>query len=49
MIEDGKLVCDGCHKVISRITHVPPEGWPKLRNLCPTCFNDLWTKSIPPA
>ncbi len=49
MIEDGKLVCDGCHAVISRITRVPAEGWPRLRNLCPACFKELWSRSIPPA
>jgi len=49
MIEDGKLVCDGCRKVITRITEVPAEGWPHLRNLCPSCFQELKKRSISPA
>ncbi len=47
MIRDGTLVCDGCQKTISRITHIPEEGWPNLRNLCSACFAELWKKSIP--
>jgi len=49
MIRDGQLVCDGCQKNISRISEVPPEGWPVMHNLCSACFADLWKRSIPPA
>jgi hypothetical protein len=47
MLRDGTLVCDGCQKTISRITHAPPDGWPALRNLCSTCFAELRKQSIP--
>jgi hypothetical protein len=46
MIQDGKLVCDGCRTVITRITQVPAEGWSNIRNLCPTCFRDLRARSV---
>jgi hypothetical protein len=49
VIRDGQVVCDGCQKVISRITDVPPEGWDRMHNLCSSCFDGLWKQSIPPA
>jgi hypothetical protein len=47
MLKDGALVCDGCQKTISRLTHVPSDGWPHLRNLCSACFAEHWKQSIP--
>jgi len=47
MIQDGRLVCDVCHKPITRITDVPPEGWPQLRSLCSACFGDLRKRAVP--
>jgi hypothetical protein len=49
MIRDGQLVCDGCQKVITRISDVPAEGWDTMHNLCSACFLALWKQSIPPA
>ena len=46
MIRDGQLVCDGCQKVISRITDSPAGGWEKMHNLCSECFVALEKKSI---
>lgn len=46
MIEDRRMVCDGCQKIITRILSVPPEGWPKMHNLCSACFIDLSKRSI---
>ncbi|HTT15116.1 MAG TPA: hypothetical protein VMG81_04985 [Thermoplasmata archaeon] len=48
-LKDGAMVCDGCQKVITRLTVVPDEGWPRMHNLCSSCFADLWKSSIPPA
>jgi len=47
MIQDGRLVCDACRKPITRITDVPAEGWPQLRNLCSACFDDLRKRAVP--
>jgi len=47
MIRDGQLVCDACQKNISRVTEVPAEGWPKMHNLCSSCFADLKKQAIP--
>jgi hypothetical protein len=47
MIRDGRLVCDGCQKPITRITDVPAEGWPQMHNLCTTCFDDLRKRAVP--
>jgi hypothetical protein len=47
MIRDGRLMCDVCQKPISRITDVPPEGWPQMHNLCGTCFDDLRKRAVP--
>ncbi len=49
MIREGNIVCNGCEKVISRVSNVPADGWPRLRNLCPACFQALWKRSIPRA
>ncbi len=49
MIRDGQMVCDNCGKVITRITTLPPEGYPSMHLLCSACFADLRSKSIPPA
>jgi|HubBroStandDraft_1064217.scaffolds.fasta_scaffold07693_3 hypothetical protein len=46
MIRDGQLVCDGCQKVITRITDVPAEGWEKMHNLCSSCFLALGKQSV---
>lgn len=46
MIREGKLVCDACRSDISRVTAVPPEGWPTLHCLCSSCFAALWKQSI---
>ena len=46
MIQDGQLVCDGCQKVISRITDVPATGWETMHNLCSACFLALEKKSV---
>ncbi len=47
MLQDGKLVCDACHNVITRVTDVPAEGWPDLHNLCSACYADVKAKSLP--
>ncbi len=48
MIRDGQIICDGCAKVITRITDTPAD-WAPQHNLCPSCFQALWKTSIPPA
>jgi hypothetical protein len=45
MIRDGRIVCDGCQKTITKITQVP-EGWPQLHNLCSTCFDAVWKTAL---
>jgi len=47
MLRDGQLVCDLCQKNITQIREVPAEGWPKMHNLCSTCFADLKKQAIP--
>ena len=32
------MVCDKCGTVITRVTEVPSDGWPKLHSLCSTCY-----------
>ena len=44
MMKDGNMVCDNCQAVISRVTEVPADGWPKLHSLCSNCFTELWKK-----
>ncbi len=46
MLREGRLVCDACQTVITRITSAPEEGWQKMHNLCSTCFDKLWSTSI---
>jgi hypothetical protein len=46
MIEDGKMVCDNCRTVITRIANVPAEGWPTMHNLCSNCFRELGKQSV---
>jgi hypothetical protein len=46
MIRDGEMVCDQCGKTITHITSVPAEGYPKMHNLCSTCFDELRKQSI---
>jgi hypothetical protein len=46
VIRDGQLVCDGCQKVITRISSVPEEGWASMHNLCSGCFAELRKKSV---
>lgn len=41
MIQDGRIVCDSCKTVITRMTDVPAEGWPQLHNLCSACFANV--------
>jgi len=47
MLKDGQLVCDRCHKVITKITNVPPEGWEKMHNLCSDCFTAIGKTAVP--
>jgi hypothetical protein len=49
MIRDQQMICDGCEKVITRISTVPEGEWGKMHNLCSECFRALWKQSIPPA
>jgi hypothetical protein len=46
MIENGTIVCDGCHRTITKITAVPEGGWPQMHNLCSDCFDKLWKSGI---
>jgi hypothetical protein len=46
MIQDGRLVCDSCQTVITRISDVPADGWEKMHNLCSACFAALRQKSV---
>ncbi|HYB77773.1 MAG TPA: hypothetical protein VEE83_03720 [Thermoplasmata archaeon] len=47
MIREGTMVCDVCQGPITRITEVPAEGWPKMHNLCSSCFSDLKKQAVP--
>ncbi len=49
MLTDGKLVCDQCQTVITRIEGAPADGWPTMHNLCSNCFRELGKKSVPRA
>jgi predicted amidophosphoribosyltransferase len=49
MIREGRLVCDACQKPITRIAEVPADGWPKMHNLCSSCFADVKKQAMPPA
>jgi hypothetical protein len=49
MLKGDEMICDGCQKVISHVTPLPADGWPRLHSLCSACFAALWQKSIPPA
>ncbi len=44
MIREGKMICDACEAVITRVEGLPPEGWPKLHCLCSACFVAAWQK-----
>ncbi len=44
MIRDGNMVCDACEAVITRVTELPADGWPKLHSLCSACFEAAWKK-----
>lgn len=46
MIRDGAIVCDSCQKPITKVTHVPDEGWPQMHNLCTPCFEALWKTAL---
>lgn len=46
MLKDGQIICDTCHKVISRITEAPAEGWERMHNLCGACFAELEKQSV---
>lgn len=47
MLQNGRIICDACQAVITRVTEVPPDGWPQLHNLCSACYAELKKKSIP--
>jgi len=47
MIRENQMVCDVCQKPITRVTEIPSEGWPKMHNLCSTCFSDLKKQAVP--
>ena len=47
MLRDSQMVCDVCQKNITRVAEVPPEGWPKMHNLCSACFADLKKQAVP--
>jgi predicted amidophosphoribosyltransferase len=47
MLRDNQMVCDVCQKPITRVTQIPAEGWPKMHNLCSTCFSELKRQAIP--
>lgn len=47
MLQQGNIVCDACHGVITRVTEVPEDGWPQLHNLCSQCYAEARTKSLP--
>lgn len=49
MLKENTLVCDRCQTSITRVTQVPPEGWPTMHNLCSPCFIEVWKTSIPHA
>ena len=38
MFKDTTIVCDKCNAMITHVTNAPAEGWPKLHNLCSSCF-----------
>ncbi len=46
MIQDGTIVCDNCHRPITKITLVPEGGWPQMHNLCSACFDSLWATAL---
>ncbi len=41
MFQDGKIVCDSCKAVITRVVPPPEDGWPHLHALCTACFDQL--------
>jgi len=47
MIREGTMVCDVCQRPITRINEIPAEGWPKMHNLCSSCFSDLKKQAVP--
>jgi len=47
MLRENQMLCDVCQKPITRVTEVPPDGWPQMHNLCSTCFADLKRQAIP--
>lgn len=46
MIDQGRIVCDSCRAVVTRVTEVPAEGWPQLHNLCSSCYAQLREKAL---
>jgi hypothetical protein len=44
MMKESTMVCDKCQAVITRVTNLPPEGWPKLHCLCSACFAEAVAK-----
>ncbi len=47
MLKDGRIVCDACQTVITRISDTPAEGWPQLHNLCSACYAELKKRALP--
>jgi hypothetical protein len=46
MIQEGRIVCDSCKAVITRVTEVPADGWPQLHSLCSACFAGIQKKAV---
>ncbi|MGD0249874.1 MAG: prepilin peptidase [Thermoplasmata archaeon] len=46
VIREGRIVCDSCTSVITRMTEVPAEGWPQLHNLCSACFAKIRAQAV---
>jgi hypothetical protein len=46
MYRDGKIVCDACQAVITRVTPAPEGDWGHLHALCSACFAKA--RTIPP-
>jgi len=47
MYRDGHLECDRCHAVITRVQPPPEDGWPKLTNLCASCYAEALKSAVP--
>jgi hypothetical protein len=47
MYKDGRLYCDRCQSPITRVTPPPEDGWPKLTNICTTCYANVAKLAVP--